>query len=347
MNGQDLVLDVRGVSKIFGGRRDTVRPLIERGASKAEILERTGAVVAVNDVSFSVHRGEFFVIMGLSGSGKSTLIRCLIRLVEPTSGQISINGQDIVGLPDSDLREVRRHQTAMVFQHYGLLPHKTVLENVEYGLKTRGVSKGERRKKALAAIERVGLSGWEERRPNALSGGMQQRVGLARALAHDPQLLLMDEPFSGLDPLIRKQLRQEFATLQEEVGITTILVTHDVDEALTLGDRIAIMRDGEIIQIGTPEELVTNPADDYVASFIEDASASRFMTAEQIMDPDVATITEDAEAQQALDALTDREKPTRSAFVLGERGDLKGLVPIEALSRARNNGNGYGWKRAI
>lgn len=346
MDGDDLVLEVRNVSKIFGRGRDAVLRLLQSGASKAEILERTGAVVAVQDASFSVRRGEFFVIMGLSGSGKSTLIRCLIRLIEPSSGQVIINGQELVGLSDSGLREVRRHQTAMVFQHYGLLPHKTVLENVEYGLKTRGVDKEERRRKALAAIERVGLAGWEDRRPKALSGGMQQRVGLARALAHDPQLLLMDEPFSGLDPLIRKQLRQEFATLQAEVGITTILVTHDVEEAMTLGDRIAIMRDGAIIQIGTPEELVTNPADDYVASFVQDASASRFLTAEQIMDTEPATVADTSTVQGALQSLGERR--ARAAFVLDKQGTLRGVVAVDALRReASNNGTGPGWTTAI
>ena len=345
MQHDDIVLDVRRVTKIFGGDRDRTLQLIAQGATKAEIQEQTGAVVGVRDASFTVRRGEFFVIMGLSGSGKSTLVRCLIRLVEPSSGQIFIDGQDITQLSDADLREVRRHKTAMVFQHYGLLPHKTVLENAAYGLKTRGVPKEEREQAARAAIERVGLKGWEDYRPRALSGGMQQRVGLARALAHNPDLLLMDEPFSGLDPLIRKQLRREFAAMQEEAGLTTILVTHDLDEALTLGDRIAVMRDGQIIQIATPDELITNPADAYVASFVEGASASRFLTAAQIMDRDVTTVSA-ADDTDAVRRLL-QSRSARSAFVINGNGTVRGLIPSEDLSRISSNGDRRAWETAV
>jgi glycine betaine/proline transport system ATP-binding protein len=335
-----ILLECRKVSKLFGddGNTQQVLQMIRDGVGKDEIQEKLGAVVGVREASFEVKRGEFFVIMGLSGSGKSTLIRTLIRLIDPTDGEIIVDGEDITKLNEDGMRKVRREKTAMVFQHYGLLPHKTVLENAEYGLKTRGVSEKERREKAQGAIERVGLRGWESYRPSALSGGMQQRVGLARALAHDPVILLMDEPFSGLDPLIRRQMQQEFGRLQNEEDLTTILVTHDLDEALMLGDRIAIMRDGEIIQIATPDELVTNPADDYVASFVEGASPARFMVARTIMDDDPLTVKVGDSAQSALDEM--RERRIWSVLILDERDDLAGVMSWDAVNRLTQSGSG-------
>jgi glycine betaine/proline transport system ATP-binding protein len=328
------VLEVRNVSKVFGP--DRVLPaalrMVREGRGKDEIQAELGAVVAVRGATFSVRRGEFFVIMGLSGSGKSTLIRCLIRLIEPTDGEIILDGEDIVGLGEEGIRDVRRHRMAMVFQHYGLLPHRTVLENVEYGLKTRGVRFEQRRQMALEAIERVGLKGWEQYRPSALSGGMQQRVGVARALAHDPRILLMDEPFSGLDPLIRRQMQREFARLQNEEDLTTILVTHDLDEALMLGDRIAIMRDGEIIQLATPEELVTHPADDYVASFVEGASPIKFMTAEHVMDSNVIRVVENEPLAPEMLELAAQRQATMS-FVVDREGKLRGVVPVSQCTQ--------------
>lgn len=344
MSDEHTVLEVRRVSKVFDDDQnlDTVLQMIRDGVPSSEIQEQTGAVAAVREASFEVKRGEFFVIMGLSGSGKSTLIRCLIRLIEPTDGEIIIDGEDIVKLENTALRNVRRHKVAMVFQHYGLLPHKTVLENAEYGLKTRGIPLEERRAKAQDAIQRVGLDGWETYRPSALSGGMQQRVGLARALAHDPQILLMDEPFSGLDPLVRRQMQREFARLQDETHLTTILVTHDLDEALLLGDRIAIMRDGEIIQLATPEELVTNPVDDYVASFVEGASPSRYMTAQNLMDDNPITITEGDPAGPTLDLI--RSRHARGSFVVDQERRLRGFVTVDALRRADDQTS---WGRSV
>jgi glycine betaine/proline transport system ATP-binding protein len=336
------ILEVRNVSKVFNATNESqVVEMIRDGKTKDEIREETGAVLGVNDVSFSVKRGEFFVIMGLSGSGKSTLVRTLIRLIDPTSGEIIIDGQDICSIGGKALRDVRRKKTAMVFQHYGLFPHKTVYENTEYGLKTRGVPKKERHERAMAAISRVGLDGWENERPSALSGGMQQRVGIARALAHDPQILLMDEPFSGLDPLIRREMQNEFATLRAEVQMTTIFVTHDLDEALKLGDRIAIMRDGEVIQIATPGELVINPADDYVAQFVEGASPAKYLTAESIMTEIPATISDRDTASSAIAALRSHDSPI--GFVLNDRGQLRGLVPVTRLVAIGTNGTQVPW----
>jgi glycine betaine/proline transport system ATP-binding protein len=336
------VLEVRNVSKVFNAENEQIAvQMIRDGRSKDVIREETGAVVGVRDVSFSVKRGEFFVIMGLSGSGKSTLIRCLIRLIDPTDGAIIIDGEDICQMNNQELRNVRRNKTAMVFQHYGLFPHKTVYENTEYGLKTRGIPKKERREKALAAIEQVGLSGWEDHRPSALSGGMQQRVGIARALAHDPEIVLMDEPFSGLDPLIRREMQNEFATLRAEVQMTTIFVTHDLDEALKLGDRIAIMRDGEVIQIATPGELVINPADDYVAQFVLGASPAKYMTAASIMTSSPATVHDDESAGSAIASLQSQDSPI--GFVVNDRGELRGLVPVTRLVEIGMNGSRVPW----
>jgi len=227
-------------------------------------------VVAVRDLSFEVKKGEVFIVMGLSGSGKSTLIRCLIRLVEPSYGKITINGYEVTAMNKKELTEFRRYQAAMVFQHYGLLPHKTVLDNVAFGLKLRGVPKKERREKAMHALEIVGLEKWASYYPSSLSGGMRQRVGIARALVADSPILLMDEPFSGLDPLIRREMQDELIRLQEEMHKTIFFVTHDLDEAMRLGDRMAVMKDGSIVQIGKPAEVFANPANDYVARFVQD-----------------------------------------------------------------------------
>ncbi len=333
-----VLLECRKVSKLFNDEGNTQQVLkaIRDGVGKDEIQEKLGTVVGVREASFKVHRGEFFVIMGLSGSGKSTLIRTLIRLIEPTDGEIIIDGEDITKLSEDGMRKVRRNKVAMVFQHYGLLPHKTVLENAEYGLKTRGISWKERREKAQGAIDRVGLSGWESYRPSALSGGMQQRVGLARALSHDPDILLMDEPFSGLDPIVRRQMQQEFGRLQNEEDLTTILVTHDLDEALMLGDRIAIMRDGEIIQIATPDQLVTNPADDYVASFVEGASPARFMVARSVMSDDPLTARDGDSAESAVEMM--RERKIWSTFIVDGGNKVQGVMSWETIQRLAQSG---------
>lgn len=277
-------IEVEGLYKIFGHNpKERALPLVEEGVSKADILARTGCTVGINNASFTIKKREIFVIMGLSGSGKSTVVRCLNRLIEPTAGTVKIDGEDITQLPGEQLRAVRRRKLGMVFQRFGLLPHRSVIDNVGFGLEVQNVEPEERRKKALEAIKIVGLDGYEESMTQELSGGMQQRVGLARALANDPEILLMDEAFSALDPLIRVGLQDELLELQAKMHRTVVFITHDLDEALKLGDRIAIMKDGAVVQIGTAEEILTNPANDYVKAFVENVDRSRVITAGSIM----------------------------------------------------------------
>ena len=270
--------------KIFGHNPQGVFDSIKNGASKQEVMEKTGHVIAIRDVSFEVQENEVFVVMGLSGSGKSTLVRCINRLMEPTSGSIFIEGDDVAEMNNHDLKELRRHKLSMVFQHFGLLPHRSVIDNITFGLEVRGDNKKERQERAQNALELVGLGGWESSRIQELSGGMQQRVGLARALAVGPEILLMDEPFSALDPLIRRQMQEEFINLRSKMKKTVVFITHDLLEALTLGDRVAIMRDGTIVQLGTPEEIVTNPADDYVREFVKDVPRGKVVPVNNIME---------------------------------------------------------------
>ena len=269
--------------KVFGPRPERVVGTPLADLPRAELRARTGCLAAVRDVSFEVSAGEVFVVMGLSGSGKSTLVRCLTRLIEPTSGEISIDGSPVRAMNAKQLRDLRRHRVAMVFQHFGLLPHRQVLDNVAYGLEIQGVGRVARHRRAAEVLELVGLTGHEHQYPEQLSGGMQQRVGLARALATDPAVLLFDEPFSALDPLIRRDMQAEVRRLHAEVGKTLVFITHDLAEALTLGDRIAVLRDGELIQVGTPEDLVGAPADDYVADFVRDVPRADVLTLRWIM----------------------------------------------------------------
>lgn len=327
-NGE-VSIEVSGLWKIFGPNAEQVLNSEIRTATRDAIQEETGCVVAVRDVSFSVNQGELFVVMGLSGSGKSTLIRCLLRLVEPTAGKIIINGEDILSYSKEQLIKLRRNTTSMVFQHFGLFPHRSVLDNVAYGLKVKGVDKEERYARALEVIEKVGLKGWEDYLPHALSGGMQQRVGIARALANDPSILLMDEPFSGLDPLIRRQMQDELVDIQAELQKTILFVTHDLDEALKLGSRIAIMRDGEIIQTGVPEEVITTPTDDYVREFVQDASPAKVLTAGSIMiEPDVI-IYDWQGPKAALHLLKTAKKDYAPLVTRAHR--LLGLVTVKRL----------------
>ena len=325
----ELCVGVKELWKIFGPNAEQLLHSERRFDSKEKILEETGCVVALRDIAFEVRRGEFFVIMGLSGSGKSTLIRCLIRLIEPTAGQMLINGNDIRAYDELQLMDMRRHTTSMVFQHFGLFPHRSVIDNVAYGLKVRGVGEEQRYERAREVILKVGLKGWEDYLPNALSGGMQQRVGLARALATEPEILLMDEPFSGLDPLIRRQMQDELAELQAEVQKTIVFVTHDLHEALKMGDRIAIMRDGKIIQIGTPEDIITVPSDAYVREFVQDASLAKVLTAGTIMEQPNVLLYEWQGPKAALHTLTTTS--LQNVFLVGRRGKLLGLVTVERL----------------
>ncbi|MEV0603411.1 glycine betaine/L-proline ABC transporter ATP-binding protein [Streptomyces sp. NPDC050315] len=283
---QDAVFAVRHLWKVFGPKAEKIpedTSLAELSAQ--ELREKTGCTAAVRDVSFDVKKGEVFVVMGLSGSGKSTLVRCLTRLIEPTSGDLEMDGEDVRGMDRSGLRELRRHRAAMVFQHFGLLPHRSVLDNVAYGLEIQGVGKAERRARAMETVEKVGLAGLEQRKPGQLSGGQQQRVGLARALTVDPEILLFDEPFSALDPLIRRDMQEEVIRLHKEEGRTMVFITHDLAEALLLGDRIALMRDGKIVQLGTPEEIVGSPADEYVRDFVRDVPREQVLTVRRAMRP--------------------------------------------------------------
>ncbi|MFI5523092.1 glycine betaine/L-proline ABC transporter ATP-binding protein [Streptomyces platensis] len=293
-DSRDVVFSVRNLWKVFGPKADRIpgdSSVTELSAQ--ELREQTGCVAAVRDVSFDVHKGEVFVVMGLSGSGKSTLVRCLTRLIEPTSGELEMDGEDVRAMDRTTLRELRRRRAAMVFQHFGLLPHRTVVDNVAYGLEIQGMGKAERRTKANEMVDKVGLAGMEKRRPGQLSGGQQQRVGLARALAVDPEVLLFDEPFSALDPLIRRDMQEEVVRLHREEGRTMVFITHDLAEALRIGDRIALMRDGKIVQLGTPEEIVGSPADDYVRDFVRDVPREQVLTVRRAMRP-----AEDGEADQ-------------------------------------------------
>jgi glycine betaine/proline transport system ATP-binding protein len=275
----------RGVWKVYGPDAAKIIGSSDADLPRAELLEKTGCVAAVRDVSFDVAPGEVFVVMGLSGSGKSTLVRMINRLHDPTAGQIMIDGEDVVALSAERLREVRRNKISMVFQHFGLFPHRRIVDNVAYGLEIRGVEKEERTNKAGEVLDTVGLGGWGDRYPDELSGGMQQRVGLARALATEPEIMLFDEPFSALDPLIRRDMQDEVVRLQRDVQKTMIFITHDLLEALKLGDRIAIMKDGQFVQVGTPEEVVARPANDYVADFTRDVPRAHVLTARSIMKP--------------------------------------------------------------
>lgn len=288
-------LKIEDLTLIFGKEKEEALTLLKQGKTKAEILKKTGCTVAVKNASFNIEKGEFFVIMGLSGSGKSSLLRCFNRLIEPTSGSVILNDVNITSLGDKELQNVRKKEMAMVFQNFGLLPHRTVLENVAFGLELQDIPKEQREAKAQEVVEMVSLKGYEHQNTSELSGGMQQRVGLARALANDPEILLMDEAFSALDPLIRTQMQDELIDLQEKMHKTIVFITHDLDEAIRLGDRIAIMKDGEVIQIGTPEDILTNPADEYVSSFVEKVDRKSIITAASLMfeKPTVAIFKKD------------------------------------------------------
>src|SRR5690554_3130388 len=289
---RNVKIRVRNLSKVFGAQPRKALELRNNGLKRSEIFDKTGQTLGLSNIDFDVYEGELLVIMGLSGSGKSTLIRCLNRLIEPSEGSIVIDGEDIPTLSDKALLECRRRHFSMVFQNFALFPHRTVQHNAEYGLEIRGVDKQARTETARNALKQVGLEGWEEAYPNQLSGGMQQRVGLARALANDASVLLMDEAFSALDPLIRKDMQQELLELQSRTRKTTVFITHDLDEALNIGDRIILLKDGEIVQVGTPEQILTSPADDYVRRFIEGVDKARVLTAQSAMRPVRATARE-------------------------------------------------------
>ena len=320
----DTPIVCKGLWKIFGANPKNILNEVDPTWSRAEVQEKTEHVIAVKDVSFQVERGETFVVMGLSGSGKSTLVRCISRLIEPTQGEVLVDGVDTVTMPQKDLIELRRHKLSMVFQHFGLLPHRRVVENIAYGLEVRGMRREERLKKAGEVLESVGLSGWGDNYPRELSGGMQQRVGLARALAVDPEIMLFDEPFSALDPLIRREMQDELLRLQSVVRKTMVFITHDFLEAIKMGDHIAIMKDGEFVQIGTPEEIVANPVDDYVRDFSEDVPRHKVLTVNSIMNRDCCSCSENETAANAL-ALMDKHQ-SQAAFVVDQHRIYQGTL---------------------
>lgn len=281
----ESMISVRDLWKVYGPRAERIVGAPEADLPRSQLEAQHGNVVAMREVSLDVAPGEVFVVMGLSGSGKSTLIRCITRLIEPTAGKVFIEGQDVTAADDDQLLQIRRHKVSMVFQHFGLLPHRTLLDNVGFGLELRGVDKKERRERADHTLALVGLPGMGEYKPHQLSGGQQQRVGLARALATDPDIMLFDEPFSALDPLIRREMQDEIVRLRRELGKTMMFITHDLQEALRLGDRIAIMRDGRFVQVGTPAEVVLQPADEYVANFVRDVPRSHIVPVDAVMAP--------------------------------------------------------------
>ena len=329
-------ISVNSLWKVFGPEPERAMTPEYRDRTKAEVQSELGCVVALHDVSFDVGLGETFVVMGLSGSGKSTLIRCLIRLIEPTAGEIWVDGEDVLSYNDKQLTQFRRRKSAMVFQHFGLLPHRSIIDNAAWGLEVQGVSKRDRHERARESLELVGLKGWENSFATELSGGMQQRVGLARALTVDPEILLMDEPFSALDPLIRREMQDELINLQQRIQKTIIFITHDLDEALKLGNRIAIMRDGKVIQMGAPEDIVERPADAYVEDFIRDVSKTRLMGAGSIMQAPAVTALATQSPAAALDAM--RSAGAGGAAVVDAAGGFVGVVTAERAAEAASRG---------
>ena len=329
----ESTISVSGLWKVFGPKAEQIVDSPDADLSRAELEATTGCVIAMRDINIEVAPGEVFVVMGLSGSGKSTLVRCLTRLIEPTAGSVTISGIDVTGADHDQLLQVRRHKASMVFQHFGLLPHRTLIDNVAFGLEVQGIDKAQRRAKAEHVLELVGLGGLGLRKPDQLSGGMQQRVGLARALATDPEILLFDEPFSALDPLIRRDMQDEVIRLRREVNKTMVFITHDLSEALRLGDRIAIMRDGRFVQVGTPEEVVGAPADDYVRNFVRDVPRSHVIAVGSVMaapvaGPSAGAVAANTKVRDVVGLVANSELPVR---VVDDRGQDVGSIDRVAV----------------
>ncbi len=324
------LIEISGLYKVFGQKPNSVMDQVKSGVSKDDILAKTGHTVGLKNINLEINKGEIFVIMGLSGSGKSTLIRHFNRLIDPTEGKIMVEGIDVMSLNTKELEQFRRHKMSMVFQRFGLMPHRTIIENIAYGLEIQGIKKSERLATARKWMEIVGLQGYEQQYPAQLSGGQQQRVGLSRALCTDAEILLMDEAFSALDPLIRSEMQDQLITLQEDLHKTIIFITHDLDEALRLGDRIAILKDGELIQQGTPHEILLNPADDYVEAFVKDVNRARALTVETVMQPPIFRIT----AETIEEALVQMKTIKNDyAYHVTEDG-YQGIVTQESLEDA-------------
>ena len=333
---QRPIIRVDSVWKVFGRNPERVLGAQHSGRSKADLQSELGVVIGLSDVSFEVMKGETFVIMGLSGSGKSTMVRCLIRLIEPTAGTVMIDGHNVTAMADKDLMEFRRDKIAMVFQHYGLMPHRNVLENASWGLEVQGVPEGERHARTREVLEMVGLGGWENAFPRQLSGGMQQRVGLARALVVNTDILLMDEPFSGLDPLIRRQMQDELLRLQDELQKTIVFITHDLNEALKLGSRIAIMQDGRVVQIGSPEDIVLRPEDQYVGDFTQDVRLESVLTASRVMVTPKATVLGHQGPRAALHTIADSDGD--AAWIVDRGQHYIGILTIARAQDALKAG---------
>ncbi|MCK9340874.1 MAG: glycine betaine/L-proline ABC transporter ATP-binding protein [Synergistaceae bacterium] len=333
MINEDYIAEAKNVVKIYGKNKAEATKMMAEGLDKDEVYRKTGAAVALWDVSFKVRRKEIFVIIGLSGSGKSTIIRCFNQLLKPTSGTILFEGQNVEKLKGKELLSLRRDKVSMVFQNFGLLTHRSVIDNVAYGLEVRGIPKSERFEKAQDFIKMVGLEGWEDKPIATLSGGMKQRVGIARALVNSPDMLLMDEPFSALDPLVRREMQFELLSIQRKLEKTIIFITHDINEAFKLGDRVAIMHNGRIIQSGTPEEMSTNPADDYVRNFIEGADMSMVLRVKHVMFRPQCIVRENVSPANAVMEM--RENQVSSAYAVGDDMKFMGVVTLDDAIRAR------------
>ena len=333
MNNENIVLEVKNLSKLFGKNKTPAFELMKNGGDKGEVAKKLGVTVAVNDVSFQVERGKIFVLIGLSGSGKSTVVRCLNMLQKPTSGDVLYEGKSILNFDKKELLDFRRYKVSMVFQSFGLMSHRNVLENVAYGLEVRGTKKAEREAKAREIIKMVGLDGWEEYKISQLSGGMRQRVGIARALANDPDILLMDEPFSALDPLVRQDMQFELLSIQKKLNKTVVFITHDINEAFKLGDMVAIMKDGQIIQMDTPENMAANPINEYVENFITSADKGQIYSVKHIMQTPSCMIRTKDGANNALKQM--RSHSVSSAYVVGDKLDLIGILTLDDAMKVR------------
>jgi len=336
-------IEIRNIYKIFGNHPDQVLPMVKEGANKELVMEETGHTVGLDNVSISVKEGEIFVCMGLSGSGKSTLIRHINRLIDPTAGQVTVDGVDVLSLDDKEILDFRKKTMSMVFQRFGLFPHKTIIENVAYGLEIQEVPEAQRKEIAQGQIDSVGLQGFENQYPAQLSGGMQQRVGLARALATDPQILLMDEAFSALDPLIRSDMQNQLVDLQSKLKKTIVFITHDLDESLKLGDHIGILNAGRLVQVGRPEDIIMNPADDYVRAFVKDVNRSKVLRAKTVMTKidkfDASTINASStykyDEDTFIEDLVPKVLKDRSTIeVIDKTGNTTGYISSDELSVA-------------
>lgn len=330
------IIEVSHITKLYGINKKEAAKMMKDGSDKDEVYKKTGVTVALWDVSFKVKQGEIFVIIGLSGSGKSTLVRCFNELLKPTSGEITYDGRNIESFNKKELLEFRRNKISMVFQNFGLMSHRNVMDNVAYGLEVKGVTKAERQERAIEMTKLVGLEGWESKSIDSLSGGMKQRVGLARALANDPEVLLMDEPFSALDPLVRKDMHFELLSIQRKLGKTVIFITHDINEAFKLGDTVAIMRDGKVVQIDTPENMSTNPADDYVKKFIDSADKTKVLSVRNIMITPACLIREKDSAKNAIREM--QQNSVSTAYAVDSKMRYKGIVSIDdAIKASKEN----------